>query len=196
MRWKDWYAQVLDAYYLLRQQCEKVVVIGHSMGGLLVALLAASHPVDAIVIAGSPIVPFGGLVPYSKLIDPLMPYTSHPSERELNRIIEREQQQRGEPVHSRVHYPRWSTRAVYEMQRLIRITPDHLPAITAPLLLLYAVQDTTAPPQHAAMTAALAKKAPVEQHLLKQGAHIIFQDVGREEAFQVVADFVRRHAGI
>lgn len=193
MRWKDWYAQVLDGYYLLRQQCEKVVVIGHSMGGLLVGLLASAYPVDALVIAAAPVVPPGGLVPYSKLIDPVVPYTEHPSEPELNAVIEAEQRRRGEPIYSRVHYPRWSTRAVYEMHKLISLVPDHLAGIQAPLLLLYAAQDRTAPPEHAEKIAACVASGTIEQYVLKEGAHIIFQDVGREEAFRVVGDFVQRY---
>src|SRR5690606_32782666 len=55
MIWQDWYAQVLDAYHILRQQCDVVVAIGHSMGGLLSLLLASDHPLDALVVCATPI---------------------------------------------------------------------------------------------------------------------------------------------
>lgn len=43
-RWSDWSADVEAAYQTLRQRCDKVVVIGLSMGGALTLWLAANHP--------------------------------------------------------------------------------------------------------------------------------------------------------
>src|SRR5689334_12269526 len=34
MRWQDWYLSALDSYHMLRQNCDKVVICGFSMGGL------------------------------------------------------------------------------------------------------------------------------------------------------------------
>jgi carboxylesterase len=42
--WRDWYASVLDGYYLLRDQCETVFVMGLSAGGTLALYLAAHRP--------------------------------------------------------------------------------------------------------------------------------------------------------
>ena len=56
MRWQDWYGQVLDSYHILRQQCEQVYIIGHSMGALLALLLAADDrlTVDGVIVAAAP----------------------------------------------------------------------------------------------------------------------------------------------
>lgn len=43
-RWSDWSADAEAAYQTLRQRCNKVVVIGLSMGGTLTLWLAAHHP--------------------------------------------------------------------------------------------------------------------------------------------------------
>lgn len=193
MKWQDWYAHVLDGYHILRQQCEQVVLIGHSMGGLLAALVAAAHPVDALVIAASPIDLQLRLLPYLRLLDLVMPYTYHSSELSLNLEIEAEQRRRGEKVFSRVHYPRWSTRAIHEFYQLMKMTRNNLPKIQAPLLLLYAEQDETAPVRDALAIASRVQSAVIEHYTLSQGSHIIFQDVGRDEAFVAVADFVQRH---
>lgn len=193
MRWQDWYAQVLDGYHILRQQCEQVVLIGHSMGGLLAALVACAHPADALVIAASPLTLPLAITPYIRLLDLVLPYTIHYSDLALNLSIEQEQRKRGEKVLSRVHYSRWSTRAIHELHELMNRTRQNLSKIQVPLLLLYAEQDETAPIRDAQSIASLVQSKVVEHYTLRQGSHIIFQDVGRDEAFAAVADFIQRH---
>ena len=49
-----------------------------------------------------------------------------------------------------------------------------------------------ASPEQAELIARAVRSKHIETHLLKKGAHIIFQDKGRDEAFAVLADFVAR----
>lgn len=194
MRWQDWYAQVIDGYHLLRAQCEQVVVVGHSMGGLLALLLASQHPLEALVVSAAPMTLTESDIrmQYAKFLGLMIPYTHHPSEPELNAQIIAEQEKRGEAVISRVHYEKWSSRAVQEFSNLEQIARAHLAQVTSPLLLLYAEQDQTGTVADADLIAQAVQSAHIEQHILKEGAHIIFQDAGRNEAFAVVADFVKR----
>lgn len=195
MRWQDWYAQTLDGYHILRQQCEKVIVIGHSTGALLSILLAVNEVVDALVVAAAS-VSLGLKDPklrLTRLLDLLRPYTYHLTEPELAAQIEVEQKRRGDSIiNSRVHYDKWATRAIYEYYAVERVARQHLSQVTAPLLLLYAQQDETGTIADAETIAAHVRSSKIEKHILKDGAHIIFQDSGRDEAFQVVADFVAR----
>jgi carboxylesterase len=194
MRWEDWYAQVLDGYHILKQQCEQVYVLGHSMGGMLALLLAAHEAVDGIVPVATPLKLEGRILPYTRWLSRVLPFTQQPSESELNAVIEAEQARRGEPVYSRVHYSKWATRAVYEIYRLSQEMQPYLASVTVPMLLLYSQQDTTAPMSNMDIITAAVKSRSIEKYILTSGAHIIFQDVGREEAFHVVGDFIARHA--
>ncbi len=196
MRWQDWYGQVLDGYQILRQQCEAVFVMGHSMGGLLSILLAAETPdLSGVIIAASPLLLANRLMPYSRLLAPFRAYTEHPSEPELNAEIEAEQARRGEPIHSRVHYSTWSTRAVHELYLLTGLANEHLPRVMQPLLLIYAQQDLNIPPRNIEVIRATVQSTDIEERILERGGHIIFQDVDRDIAIQAVADFIKRRAG-
>jgi carboxylesterase len=53
-RWSDWSADAEAAYHTLRQRCNKVVVIGLSMGGTLTLWLAAHHPDLAGIVCINP----------------------------------------------------------------------------------------------------------------------------------------------
>jgi carboxylesterase len=193
MRWEDWYAQVLDGYHMLKQQCEQVVAIGHSMGGMLSLLLAANESVDALVVAAAPLKLKGASLPYAQWLSRIMPFTHHPSEAELNAVIEAEQARRGETVLSRVHYANWSTRAVYEIYRLSLDMQPHLPQVKVPLLLLYSENDTTAPLHNMDRIVNAVQSTTIEKHILSRGEHIIFQDEGRDEAFQIVTNFIKQY---
>lgn len=194
MIWQDWYAQVLDGYHILRQQCEIVVAIGHSMGGLLSLLLASDHALDALVVCASPITisDTRSSIRYANLISYAMPFTEHPSEADLNAQIVAEQERRGEAITSRVHYQKWASKAVHQFSLLEKVTREILPQVITPLLLLYAEQDETGSPAQGEHISNAVRSSIVEMHILKEGGHIVFQDKGRDEAFHVVADFVNR----
>jgi len=194
MTWQDWYAQVLDGYHILLQQCETIIVIGHSMGGLLSLLLAAEHPVDALVVSASPYNLSENRLGMrlANYINYVMPYTDHPGDPELEAQILAEQEKRGVEQIGRVHYKKWSSKAVHQFYLLEKAVQANISRVTVPLFLLYAEQDETGSPEQAKQIAAGVRSKEVETYLLKDGGHIIFQDSGREEAFQALADFVAR----
>ena len=51
----DWFNSVLDGFYILRGACEKIFVVGHSMGGLLTLKLSSERDVSKIVTLAAPI---------------------------------------------------------------------------------------------------------------------------------------------
>ena len=49
-RWRDWLRSAVDAWLDLRARCGTVHIVGHSMGGVLAALLASQFPVARLVL--------------------------------------------------------------------------------------------------------------------------------------------------
>lgn len=196
VRWQDWYLHTLDAYETLREQCDHVVVIGHSMGGALGALLAVTRPIAGLVLAGAPFQVSGWRIRYAHLISPVFPYRDpykgSEAEQHLDAVIRAERERRGEPSAGRLNYRLWANRAYKELADVLAVAHEHLPHITAPTLLLYATGDRVVPITLLDWLAGLLTHASVERYSLADGGHIIFQDVGREEAFAAVAAFVAR----
>ena len=190
MRWRDWYLSALDGYQVLRQQCARVYVVGHSMGGLLALLLAASVAVDGVAALAAPLYPSQKAIRYTPWLKYFRRYFTIPDSNTFTDQVLDEQVRRGEPAIGRVNYTRWSVQAVAELYALMQVTRQHLPEITAPLLLIYSQQDDTVPLANMAEIAGLVRSAHVEQHTLNECNHIITQDVEREEAFCAVADFI------
>lgn len=194
MRWQDWYGQVLDAYYLMRQQCDQIYYVGHSMGALLGILLASEHELDGLVITAAPIINPSSLIRWTKWIQFFRTYTFHPTEEDLSEEILKAQIVLGEEETGRVNYEKWATRAAHELYKLITMGYEYLPNVTCPVQTVYAKGDVNAaPPDNADLIKQRIKSKVLEQVVLDKGAHIIFQDVGRHEAFDVISDFIARH---
>ena len=51
----DWFNSVLDGFYILRGICDKIFVVGHSMGGLLTLKLAVKYQISKIITLAAPI---------------------------------------------------------------------------------------------------------------------------------------------
>lgn len=54
--WYDWVDSASEAVKALRERCEKVIAVGHSMGGLIALSLAAESKLDGVVSINSPII--------------------------------------------------------------------------------------------------------------------------------------------
>ncbi len=48
--WREWYADVLAGYRMLRRECGRVFVMGRSMGGALALLLAACEADETVSV--------------------------------------------------------------------------------------------------------------------------------------------------
>ncbi len=51
----DWYLSAREKYIELQSQCEKVIIVAHSMGTLLAIMLASIYPIESMVLLSSPI---------------------------------------------------------------------------------------------------------------------------------------------
>lgn len=190
VRWQDWYAAALDSYHLLRDECEKVYIVGHSMGGLLALLVGANLPVDGLAVLAAPARFRSRMVQYAHLLRYFLPYTNQSDKSDLPEIIRAEQKRRGEPVLGRVRYGIWSTAAVSQLYRLAQVTYRHLPDVTAPLLLVYSKADKTVPLHDQETIASRVSSTIIQKHILERSSHILVQDVERDLVFEQVGEFV------
>lgn len=71
----DWYNDVESAYEELLFECEKVIVIGHSMGGLLALILASNYHIDKLILLACAIKPNNRLVKYTGVLKYFKKYT-------------------------------------------------------------------------------------------------------------------------
>lgn len=190
-RFEDWIASAFDALFILRAQCERVIVAGLSMGGCVALNVAARTEVSGVVAMAAPLRVIGTPVNTLRWAKYLRPYTDQTDRSPFTQFVKDQQVARGEPVLGRVRYNLWSTHGVEHLMRLIEDTRPRLPQITAPVLALYSQKDSVVASDHfEVLKAGLTGVSRLETHLYERSDHILTQDVESPDVFQRVSLFV------
>ncbi len=186
MHWKDWLAGVEDGWHLLRGVCERIYVMGLSMGGCLSLLLAANFPASGVVAMSTPYaLPADPRLPYVSLLSLLQPRMKKgaPDWRNL------------EAARDHVDYPFHPTRAIGELNHLLSEMRACLPRVTCPVLLAHSRQDEGVRPEN--MQAIYEHLGATDKHMLwvENSGHVIIREPQREIVFRAAADFIQRING-
>lgn len=196
-RWQDWYTSALDGFHLLRRQCDKVFILGLSMGGQLTLLLGAElagQGVAGLVVMASPL--------YFDRTDLQMAHTlryvkhtiftfDRATDPLYKRVLER-QQAHGDPVVGRVAYYRHSSVGISELLKLQAVVKPRLPQITAPTLLIYSEKDSAVPIGNIeAITHGLVSVPQVQTLRLKESDHVLTLDVECDAVFERAGRFIQ-----
>jgi carboxylesterase len=135
VRFQDWIANVEDGATLLRHQCDKLIVIGISLGGTLALIAGAKLKVDGIVAIATPYsTPSSSRIQSLKILVWLMklvslgkrPMMKSPFSYELDSIFPTD--------HS--SYDSFPPRILLEVNRLNAEMQRSLPNVSAPTLLI------------------------------------------------------------
>jgi carboxylesterase len=197
VRWEDWYMSALDAYHVLKNQCEQIFVAGLSMGGLLSLMLASQVETAGVIAMAAPLYTYPTNPPLE--LAPFLKWVRRWNVVGENQaLIDRlaaEQPRRGFPAVGRVRYDLWSTHAIGEFYKTSLLAFDALPHITAPMLLVYAPKDDAVPIGNIEWIKRHAVNAvQIDTVILRESGHIVTQDVECDEVFDAAIKFVQQNA--
>ena|SRR5579863_4541437 len=184
--WQEWADAVHQELQLLKQRCDVVFLVGHSLGGALCLHTAAHEEVAGIVTMCAPLHmhPLTKLgVNVAKFFTPLVPTIR-------------------EDVHDpegRRRYPRelyrWTPmKPVDSLLQFLPTLRSELPRITAPALIMISLYDHVVPARDGReIYQHISSK---EKHLVTfhRSYHVIMKDYDREEVFAKTIAFISRHA--
>lgn len=182
-RWQDWLASVEDGLNLLSGCTKRQVVMGLSMGGVLSLIAAARYDVEGVVTFSAP----GNLPEDPRSI--LLPVLGW-----LNlRISKGTPDWRNHQAESdHVDYPYYQTRAIVELNKLIKVMREELPRVEVPALLVQSRQDKSIPAGSMDTIFSEINSKDKSRFWVENSGHVVIREPEREKIFFEVKSFLRR----
>lgn len=186
-RWRDWLASVEDGYHLLRSSCEKVFLLGLSMGGVLSLVAASRLPVQGVVAMSTPYkLPDDWRLRYVKILSKIQPYMPK-SENAGDGWF-------GDAWKQHVAYPANPVRSIGELNELLGVMRAALPQIRLPVLLISSRDDHYIVENSMEMIYADLTTPDKEKIWIEGSGHVITEEPQKEFVFEKAAEFIARVA--
>ncbi|HXZ03534.1 MAG TPA: alpha/beta fold hydrolase [Ktedonobacteraceae bacterium] len=184
--WEEWAQAVHDELSMLKELCDVVFMVGHSLGGALVLHVAAREKVAGVVPICAPLhlhPLLKSAVSIGKYLLPLVPTLRED-------VRDPEARRR----YTRDVY-RWTP--LHPVDSMVRHLPQlstELQDITAPALIITSLHDHVVPARDGREIYRLIGSR--EKHLvtLHRSYHVVMKDHDREEVFDKTVAFVLHHA--
>lgn len=191
VHWQDWVADAESALTDLLTEADRVIIVGHSMGGMLAYHLAAYHPesIDSVISAGTP----------GKMNTPFAPgNVLHPLFCLLWRSIKvynKGELQYADPALAALDdSPRMvPTFAIKQLFDFLKQQKKVLSEVRVPALILQSTRDSSAAPVSACMIYNQISTPTEEKRIIwfDKTEHAMFLDIEKEYVISVVIDYIK-----
>ncbi len=177
--YQDWQESLDEAYAVLRQSCDKVVLVGFSTGGLLSLCCAAQNYVDGIVCVNAAL----------KLNDIRMHYIGainfwHDLLKIRKNYIDTE------PEYPHTNYSRNYLKGVEELSKLMKETDTCAPSVACPALIIQGKKDPIVNPKSGQDIYSMIKSKTKYLYEPDLDHHVIVRGTGHEEVFETIYKFI------
>lgn len=176
--WPHWYSSVEDGFLMLKSLCDKVSVIGLSMGGLLALKLASEYSVCKVVSINTPI-----YIADKRL--PLLPIYSL-----IREFIPKKRGKLNVDPSYNVCYDRTPLKSLTSLTKLIKQVDGLLASISAPLLVIQSRHEHTVRPESARHIYEGVGSSDKRLVWLERSGHIATLDKEHKQVFSLIHDFL------
>ena len=197
--WHDWYKPIEEDFGFLSKHCDKIYIIGLSIGATLALHLAANKRVPSIrglVLLAPAIFYTSPLVQLTPFLQHVKRYTTkdyskyYPKRKEAFFDIADDWALEG-----RIAYKKAPLRALASALSLIKIVKKEAKKINVPALIMHSLKDHTIKPKSARFVYDQLSTPTERKKLvyLKNSGHVITVDFDKELVFKEIYGFIRRN---
>lgn len=187
--WHHWYEDAERALDELLERCERVVVMGLSMGGVAALHLAVQRPERLAGVVT--VAPALRLNITGKWLLPLLRRSTRQARVDARRAFED-----ATLAAKSTNYVSAPIAAVYSLVRFGQLVERELPRMRVPLLVLYTPRDRVVLPESARIAYERAGTPPAAKAIraFERSGHEMLLDQQREAVFAAIMEFVEAHA--
>lgn len=178
IKWYQWFEAAKNELFQLRKQCDRVFVIGMSMGGTLALHLAAHYEVNGVVALAPGLFLRNRFAGLSGLLSPLVPYSRKRTGPDIKADVQTNS------------YDRIPLKSTSELLKFFRHLKSDLPDVYSPTLIIYARNDHVVHPRSAKYIFRNISSADKKIMELKESYHIITLDLEKDIVFKEVLRFI------
>lgn len=181
--WRDWYRSAYEGWRELQGSCQRVFVIGQSLGGALALHLAAHVPLPGVVALSAPLVTDIKLLWLARTLKYVWRYRK----KGVSNIHD------PEALAVRVAYRYTPNRSNEQAVLFFRHLYDDLPEVHTPTLLIHSRQDKTVDP--ASMPRIYERLGAEDKQMmwLENSGHVVTVDYDRGLVYAAIERFITGH---
>ncbi|MCM1567273.1 MAG: alpha/beta fold hydrolase [Candidatus Dehalobacter alkaniphilus] len=182
--WQDWERAVAEAAEQLKKTCQRVLAIGHSMGGLLALSLAAQGRIDGAVSINAPIIYVDEKLHQAESLIGKIEYVGKP-----HKTAEISLNSEGIPHFSYIQVPVIS---FISLNQAIERMKGKLPQISCPTLMVQSMADGTVHPSSGEFIQKSIGDRYCDAVYWKDEDHYLPLSAARDELAQKIREFIEK----
>ncbi|MGO4499605.1 alpha/beta hydrolase [Paenibacillus sp. 2RAB27] len=176
--WTDWYGHVLESYDELAARCKRVVIMGHSMGGLLALKLGGERAAAGIISLATPFFFTTRKLALAGVMQYVLPY------------IEKKPKKISTLLDESCAYTKTPIRCVVSLRKLVKEVKKLLPRVDAPIWIGQGNKDGIVHPNSAVYLRNSVGSQVSELHFYKESSHGLLLDQEREQIYADISAFI------
>jgi len=195
-KWTDWYSSVEEDFNFLRKKCDKIFVLGLSMGATLSLHLTArkkGSKIKGLILLSPAIFFVNPFTKFAHLLKYIMKYkvknysSYYPGRREAYFDIADEKALKG-----RIAYKKVPIRSIATSLDLIKIVKKEIKDIKVPALIIHSLKDNTIKIQSSRYIYDHLNLKEKKLVYLKNSGHVITMDFDKKKVFKEILDFIKQ----
>lgn len=181
--WTDWYDSVQQGYLEIKNICDKIYIIGLSMGGALSLYAASDLEVNGVVSICAPIYLTDRKALLAPVFQHFVPY--------YNKAVSQKDLALNEEM-QRFTYYRVPLKSLAHLLKLIKALRQRLPKIKTPALIIQSKRDKVVQPKSAIYIYEQLTSEQKQLVWLEKSGHLATIEVERDKVYQLIRDFIQK----